>query len=261
MKRAVIAAALVLVYSAPARAEVQTKVVPYQHGGTQLEGFLAWDDASTEKRPGILVVHEWWGLDDYARRRAQQLARMGYVAFALDMYGKGKVTEHPEQAREWSSTIRSNVENWQKRALAGLEVLKNHELVDKDRLAAIGYCFGGSTVLQLAFSGAPIKGVVTFHGGLFVPTEEQLKRTTASILVCHGAADAFIPEETARAFREALEKGKVDYMMVYYGGARHSFTVRGADRRGIENIAYNRNADRRSLQHMRAFFRELFRQQ
>lgn len=251
-------AILALAASHAAGANIQTKTVPYEHAGTKLQGFLAWDADVEGKRPGVLVVHEWWGLNDYARRRVRQLARAGYVAFALDMYGKDKVTEHPEQAREWSGMIRENVEQWRKRALAGLEILQNDERVDTDRLAAIGYCFGGSTVLQLALGGVDLKAVVSFHGGLFEPEIEEVKQSKASILVCHGAADAFLPEETARKFRQTLEKGGADYTMIYYGGARHSFTVPEADERDIENIDYHPEAARRSWRHMRLFLRERF---
>lgn len=249
----------VFVITTALQAEVQTKTVPYEHDGVKLEGFLAWDDSVQGKRPGVLVVHEWWGLDDYARRRARQLARAGYVAFALDMYGKGKLTEHPQQAREWSGMIRENVDQWRERALAGLEILKRQEQTDDSRLAAIGYCFGGSTVLQMALGGADLKGVASFHGGLFEPNLEEVRNAKAAMLICHGAVDAFIPEETAQKFRQALEKGGADYTMIYYGGAHHSFTVPAADQRDIENIDYHPKAARRSWRHLRVFLREVFR--
>lgn len=241
-----------------ARAEIKTQKVQYEQAGAQLEGMLAWDDSISGRRPGVLVVHEWWGLNDYARSRARQLAEMGYVAFALDMYGKGKVTEHPQEAGEWAGRIRANQENWQKRALAGYEILRNHELVDPSQTAAIGYCFGGSTVLQLAYSGTDLKAVVSFHGALPTPTEEQAEQIKARILVCHGAADGFISEESIQAFRQGLEKANVDWEMIYYAGARHSFTNKGADERGIDGLRYNAKADRRSWRQMKILFDDVF---
>lgn len=259
MKKLLLLPVLLSLLSLPLHAEVQTKTINYRHGDTELQGFLAWDDSIEGKRPGVLVVHEWWGLNDYARRRTEQLAKMGYVAFALDMYGKGKVTEHPQQAGQWASMVRANTENWVSRAVAGLNILKNQELVDTSRLAAIGYCFGGSTVLQLAFAGEDLKAVVSFHGALPVPTQEQAKSAKASILVCHGSADALIPRETIQKFIEALNKGGADWQLIEYGNARHSFTVPGVDKVGIENLKYDAKADHRSWQDMQNLFKEVLK--
>lgn len=258
MSRIVTGLIVALLVSTQARAEVVTKAVQYNDGDVALEGTLAWDDAFEGKRPGVLVVHEWWGLDDYARGRAEQLARLGYVAFALDMYGKGKITEHPQEAGEWAGIIRKNVAAWQRRALAGLDVLKEHDLVDSQRLAAIGYCFGGATVCQLAYSGAPLKGVVSFHGSLPAPTPEQQPKIAAKLLICHGAADAFVPAPQIAAFQEALEQSGADWQMIYFGNARHSFTNPGADKRGIDGLRYNKLADMRSWRYLQDFFDEIF---
>ena len=146
-------------------------VVDYTVGGVALQGFLAWDDATAGKRPGVVVVHEWWGHNEHARNSARKLAEAGYVGFALDMYGKGKVTEHPQEAQQWSGLIRANVDEWRTRAQAGLNVLREQPNVDKNRIAAIGYCFGGATALQLAYAGEDLDGVVTFHGALPAPNE------------------------------------------------------------------------------------------
>jgi dienelactone hydrolase len=252
---ALVAAALVCTV---AHAEVKTKTVTYTYEGTTLKGHLAWDDSVTGKRPGVLVVHEFWGLNDYARKRAEQLAKLGYVAFACDMYGEGKMTEHPKEAAEMAGMVRKNIKTWQGRAQAGLKVLMDNEMVDGKKLAAIGYCFGGSTALQLAYSGAGLSAVVTFHAALPVPEEEQAKAIKAKILICHGAADSFIPEATIQQMRAALEKARVDYEMDYYGGAVHSFTVPDADKKGMKGIAYNAEADKRSWAHMRELFDEVF---
>ncbi len=241
-----------------ARAEVKTRTISYEYGGVTFKGHLAWDGAAKSKRPGVLVVHEWWGLNDYARKRAEQLAELGYVAFACDMYGEGKHTEHPNEAGQFATEVRKNIKVWQGRAQASLKVLTDQPQVDADKLAAIGYCFGGSTALQLAYTGANLKAVVTFHAALPVPDAEQAKAIKAKLLICHGAADRFIPEETAVKFRTALEEAKVDYAMVYLGNAKHSFTVKDIDAKGVNGLAYNAEADRRSWQAMRLLFDEAF---
>jgi len=188
LKLAIIVILSILLETA-AQAKVITQSVAYQHDNVTLEGYLAFDDSIKGKRPGVLVVHEWWGLNDYARKRAAQLAGMGYVAFAVDMYGKGKVTSHPNEAGEWMKEITSNVETWGRRAMAGLQVLEKDPRTDPNRIAAIGYCFGGATVQQLAYSGANLRGVVSFHGSPLPPTGDQAKKVKAKILICHGAAD------------------------------------------------------------------------
>jgi dienelactone hydrolase len=160
-----LALAMVVAMAASARAEVKTRAISYEYGGVTFKGHLAWGDAAKGKRPGVLVVHEWWGLNDYARQRAEQLAGLGYVAFACDMYGEGKNTEHPREAGQFAGEVRKNIKVWQGRAQAALKVLRDQEQVDANKLAAIGYCFGGSTALQLAYTGADLKAVVTFHAG------------------------------------------------------------------------------------------------
>ena len=240
-----------------AQAKVVTQSVAYTHDGVSLEGYLAFDDAVSGKMPGILVVHEWWGLNDYARARAEKLARMGYVAFALDMYGKGKSTEHPDQAAAWMKAVNANMDLWLKRAMAGLDVLKQQSRVDSNRLAAIGYCFGGATVQVLAYGGADLKGVVSFHGSLIPPSAEQAARTRAKILICHGAQDPMNKPEAMTTYVNAVNASSIDWQMIAYGGTRHSFTNPDADKRGMAALAYNPLADRRSWQHMSFFFDEV----
>ena len=249
---------LVLFFPALCLAEIQTRAIPYQHGDVQLEGVLTWDDARPGRQPGVLVVHEWWGLNDYARDRARQLAELGYVAFAVDMYGKGQVTTHPDQAGAWMKQVQADVPQWQARALKGLAVLRSQEMVDPDHLAAIGYCFGGATVLQLAYSGADVTGVVSFHGALPLPPQKPARGITAKLLIAHGNADPFLSEEHVRTFRQALDTADLDWQMVIYAGARHSFTNPGADAHGIDALQYDRRADERSWNHMQRFFEELF---
>lgn len=184
------------------------------------------------------------------------LAELGYVAFALDMYGEGKTTTHPAEAGEWAGMIRKNVDAWRKRALAGLEILKGQENVDPSRLAAIGYCFGGSTAIQLAYANSGVKGIVSFHGAL--PAYSGTGKIAAKLLICHGADDGFIPQEQIDAFRKALDAAGADWHMVYYGGARHSFTNPGADKAGLDGLRYNKAADERSWAHMKRFLAEVF---
>src|SRR5262245_21244825 len=259
MRRAfLLCLALGVCQPALAQPTVKTKVVTYQHDGTTLKGHLAWDDSIKGKRPGILVVHEWWGLNDYAKKRAEQLAGMGYVAFACDMYGEGKVTEHPKEAGTLAGEARKDVKAWRGRALAGLKILQDHDLVDRKKLASIGYCFGGSTSLQLAYSGADLSAVVSFHGALPPIEADEAKSIKAKVLICHGSLDSFIPEEAIQQTRWALDEAKADDRMIYYAGAYASFTVPGADKRGLKGIAYNENADRRSWEHMQMLFREVF---
>ncbi len=164
---------LVLVASMNANAALKSESVDYHDGDVALEAYVVYDDGIDGVRPGVIVVHEWWGLNDYVRKRADMLARLGYVALAVDMYGKGKVTEHPEQANAWMNEITANVEHWQRRALLGLDILKNHKLVASSKLAAIGYCFGGATVMQMAYAGVDLQGVASFHGSLPPPTAVQ----------------------------------------------------------------------------------------
>jgi dienelactone hydrolase len=240
------------------QAAVKTKTIKYSHEGTNFQGFLAWDDEAKGKRPGILLVHEFWGLNDYAKKRAEQLAGLGYVVFAADMYGEGKVAEHPEDATKMAGEVRKNVKMWQGRAQAALKVLKDQDNVDPKKTSAIGYCFGGSTVLELAYSGADVAAFVTFHGAIPDTDADQAKAIKGKVLICHGAMDKFIPEEKLQNLRKLLDDAKVDYQMNYYGGAVHSFTVPTADKLGNPGAAYNENADKRSWAEMLRLFDEVF---
>jgi dienelactone hydrolase len=259
MYKTLFAMAAVLVLAGQGQATVQTKTITYKSGTNEFKGFLAWDDKFEGKRPGVLVVHEFWGLNDYAKDRAKQLAALGYVAFACDMYGDGKFTEHPQEAGKMAGMVRENQKEWQARALAALEVLKKQDLVQSDKLAAIGYCFGGSTVQQLAYTGTPgLRGVVSFHGALSVPTPEQAKQVKSKVLICHGADDAFIKDETIKMFKTALDGAKVDYKFIAYPGAVHSFTVPGSEKAGMKGVAYNKEADQQSWASMQKLFKEVF---
>lgn len=240
--------ALGVVLTSGAVAEVRIKVIDYLHGDVKLQGFMAWDDSTQEKRPGVLVIHEWWGLNDYARQRAVQLAEQGYAAFALDMYGEGKVTTHPEQAGAWMKEINQNLAQWVERADAGLAVLGKQPLVDADKLAAIGYCFGGATVMQMAYAGIDLDVVASFHGSLPTPAEGARSDIKPRILVAHGNADPFVPVDKVAAFRRALEDAGADWTMIEFGGVKHSFTNPSAGDYGLPALAYDAQADRQSWQ-------------
>jgi dienelactone hydrolase len=256
MLRSVIATAVAVLAAGTAPAAVVTKVIDYSHGNTKLKGFAAYDDATTEKRPGVLVVHEWWGLNDYARERCKKLAELGYVAFAVDMYGDGKTVDHPDDARKMATAVRENVETWRGRADEGLKQLKLLPNVDPTKLAAVGYCFGGSTCLQLAYSGADLKAVATFHAALPVPTPAEAKAVKPKLYVAHGADDPFIPPATVTAFKDALKEGKVDFTLDSFPGVVHSFTVPGADKVNLKGMKYDKDADEKSWKQMQALFKD-----
>ena len=242
-----------------AHAEVVSELVEYKQGDRVLEGYLAYDNAISGKRPGILIVPEWKGVDPYVKRRAEQLARLGYIAFAADIYGKGVRPQTNEEASKVAAIYKNNRKLMRARAAAGLDVLTNHKLTDTKRMAGIGYCFGGTTVLELARSGADIRGVVSFHGGLDTPTPEDAKQIKAKVLALHGGDDPFVPAEHVAAFQDEMRKGSVDWQMVSYGGAVHSFTVPEAGDDPSKGMAYNEKADKRSWEAMKTFFAEIFR--
>jgi dienelactone hydrolase len=248
---------LVLGLVTGAQAKLVTQAVEYQQDDTVLQGYLAYDDALKGKRPGVLVVHEWWGLNDYAKKRAEQLAGMGYVALAADMYGKGVVTKDVQEAAKLAGILK-NPALLRARALAGLQLLSQNHLVDQKRLAAIGFCFGGSTVLELAYAGASLEGVVSFHGAFPRPSPEDAKDLKARILVLHGADDPLIPPEEITRFMDAMRQVGADWQMIYYGGAMHSFSNPEADKFGIKGAAYNVKVAARSWRHMQVFFEEIF---
>jgi dienelactone hydrolase len=256
MLRSVIAMVAAVLVAGDAPAAVVTKVVEYEHDGTKLKGFLAYDDATTEKRPGVLVVHEWWGLNDYARERCKQLAALGYAAFAIDMYGDGKTVDHPDDARKMATAVRENVKTWRERAEAGLKVFKLQTPVDSTKIAAIGYCFGGSTCLQLAYSGVDLKAVATFHAALPTPTPEEARAIKPKLYIAHGADDPFVAAAAVTAFKEALKEGKVDFTLDSFPGVVHSFTVPEADKKNIKGMKYDKDADEKSWKQMQALFKD-----
>jgi dienelactone hydrolase len=258
MKSMLAAMAGLFLFASIVEGAVKTQSIEYQQGATKLVGYLAWDDATQGKRPGVLVCPEWWGLTDYARHRAEQLAQLGYVALAVDLYGNGKTTEDPKEAGSLAGALKANRALLRARVNAGLEQLKQNENVDPQKIAAIGYCFGGTTAIELGRSGADIKAIVAFHAGLDSPTPADGKNIKARVLVCHGGNDGFISPQDFEAFENEMRQNHVDWQINIYGGAVHAFTNPDADKHGIPGIAYNAAADRRSWQAMQLFFNETF---
>ena len=249
----------VLFFAVTVRAEIRTEVVEYKQGDAVLEGYLAYDDAVKGKRPGVLIVHEWMGVNPYVKKRAEQLARLGYIAFAADIYGKGVRPKNSDEAAAESKKYKTDRQLMRDRVNAGLALLKNHKLADTKRTAAIGYCFGGTTVLELARSGADVNGIVSFHGGLDSLNPNDAKNIKGKVLALHGGDDPFVPAEQVAAFQDEMRKAGVDWNMVIYGGAVHSFTNPESGNDNSKGAAYNEKADKRSWEDMRQFFSEIFK--
>lgn len=252
-------AGLLLVAAASARAEVKTKSVIYKQGDAVLEGYLAWDDASTGKRPGVLIAHAWMGIGPHERAVAEQLAKLGYVAFCADIYGRGIRPKTPDEAGKQAGAYKNDRALTRARATAGLAQLTANPAVDPKRVAVIGYCFGGMVALELARSGADLAGAVVFHGDLSNPTPADDKNVKARLLVLQGGDDPFVPAKAVAAFEDEVRAAGVDWQLVQYGGAVHAYTDPNVGSDNSKGVAYNERADRRSWQAMRDFFGEVFK--
>ncbi|MDX1590647.1 MAG: dienelactone hydrolase family protein [Balneolaceae bacterium] len=234
--------------------------ITYTAGDVSMNGYIAYDENDQGVRPGILVVHEWWGHNEHARNSAEKLAEMGYVALAVDMYGEGRVADHPEDAMEFAGSVMGNFETAQARFNAALETLKDHPMVDAGKTGAIGYCFGGTVVLAMANAGADLDAVVSFHGGLQLPVMPESDMDTR-ILILNGADDPMVTAEQVEALTGALEDVNADFQFINYEGATHSFTNPAADSLGAEfelPVAYNAEADSLSWSEMEEFFQQTF---
>lgn len=262
MKRLFFGFVLSLCAAAPALAAIKGEEVQYKDGGVVMKGYLAYDDAVKGKRPGVLVVHEWWGHNEYTRQRARMLAELGYTALALDMYGDGKTADHPDTAGKFSGEVRKNMPAMQARFNAARKLLAGHPTVDAKRIGAIGYCFGGGVVLEMARSGADLAGVVTFHGDLSTAQPAKPGKVRARLLVLNGEADPFVSADAIAAFKKEMDSAKVNYRFVNYPGAKHSFTNPGATALGEKfnlPLVYNPAADKASWDEMQGFFKDVFK--
>lgn len=257
-------AVVLLAFSAASHAAIQTQEIPYTSAdGTKLIGYYAYDDAVKGPRPGVVVVHEWWGLNDYSKRRARDLAGLGYSALAIDMYGDGKNTEHPKDAMAFMQAALKDGKAASARFQAGLDLLKKQPHTDPDKIAAIGYCFGGKVVLDAARQGVPLAGVVSFHGALVTNTPATPGSVKAKVLVEHGALDSMVTPDNVTAFKSEMDKAGADYTFVNLEGAKHGFSNPDADRlghgeHGGPDIGYNKQADEKSWADMQKFFKKIF---
>lgn len=261
MKRIALLALLCCLALSAAHAEVQGREVSYQADGVTLKGYIAYDDALKGKRPGVLVVHEWWGHNEYARKRARMLAEQGYTALAVDMYGDGRQAHHPDEAGKFATEVSRNMPMAKARFEAGMKLLRKEKTVDGKKMAAIGYCFGGGIVLNMARQGEDLKGVVSFHGSLGTDTPAQPGRIKARIVSFSGEADPMIGADSVAAFRKEMDAAGAKYRVVTYPGAQHAFTNQEADELGKKfklPLAYNVEADKDSWHQATVFLREVF---
>lgn len=262
LNRAASVATLSLVMaSTQAMAEMQTKTVEYTVDGQTYSGYLAWDDEFESKRPGVLVVHEWWGHNNFAREQAEKLAAAGYTAFALDMYGDGKQADHPDTAMQFMQEATKDLEQVKARFMAAMEVLQKHESVDPERIAAQGYCFGGAVVLNMARMGVDLDGVVSYHGALSSPISAEAGQVKARVQVYTGGADPMVPAEQVAGLVQELQTAEVDLTLVSFPGVLHSFTNPEADAKAEKfgmPVAYNEAAANRSWNGTMRFYEEIF---
>ncbi|MDK2972510.1 MAG: hypothetical protein PWP23_2265 [Candidatus Sumerlaeota bacterium] len=256
--RQLLATIALMLCVAAAPAEIRLEPVEYLDGETQLEGWVAYDDAIEGKRPGVMIVHQWTGITAYEKRRASMLAELGYVAFVADIYGKGISPVPRSEAGQYAGKYKGDLPLLRSRVNSALETMKAQPRVDASQTAAIGYCFGGTAVLELARSGADVDGVVSFHGGLSTPAPQDAKNIKGKVLVLHGADDPAAPMSEVVGLVEEMEAAGVDYHLTLYGEARHSFTQPMAGNDKTQTSVYNEKADKRSWEHMKTFFNELF---
>jgi dienelactone hydrolase len=241
--------------------DVRGEEVDYTAGGVTLKGYLAYDHSRQEKRPGVLVVHEWWGHNDYARKRARMLAEMGYTALAVDMYGGGKQAGHPDDAKKFMMEVLGNMEAGKARFEAARKLIQDHPSTDESKTAAIGYCFGGGVVLHMARSGMDLAGVASFHGSLATEAPAEKGKVKADVLVLHGAADPFVKPEEVEAFKKEMSAAEVKMQFHEYPGAKHAFTNPGATKLGEEfklPLEYNAAADKESWAELDKFLKAVF---
>ena len=240
--------------------KVKGTEVTYAADSTNLKGYIAYDENKKGKRPGVLIVHEWWGHNDYVRERANMLAELGYTAIAVDMYGDGKQANHPDDAGKFAMSVMGNLPEATARFDAAIKLLQEHESVDKEKLAAIGYCFGGSVALTMANSGADLDAVAAFHSGVALPVMPN-KDLKARVLVCNGADDPFVAPESITTFKTAMDSIGAKYEYIAYPGVTHSYTSKEADANGEKfnlPLAYNADADQKAWTSLKALLKDVF---
>ncbi len=268
MKKLILGVVLVVLFFSVAgigyaQPKILGKTVEYNVQGTVMKSYLAFDDHIKGKRPAVLVVPEWWGLNDYARKRARMLVELGYTALAVDMYGDGKVATLPDEAGKLSSGVMKDFDVGKARFMAALDFLKQQPSVDPNRIAAIGYCFGGGVVLNMARQGTDLKGVVSFHGSLTAVKPAQPGGVKAKILVLQGGADKLVTPEQVEAFKQEMKSAGADFRFISYPGALHSFTNPDSTELGKKfnlPIAYNADADKKSWREMKEFLNKVFKE-
>lgn len=259
IKKALLPLAALAALTGSSLAAVQTAIVEYTDGDTKLEGFVAYDDAKTGPLPGVLVIHDWTGLGDYVKKRATMLAELGYIAFAADVYGKGIRPTDPKDCAAEAGKYKGNLPLLRQRVTLGYDQLLKRPNLDAQKTAAIGYCFGGTSVLELARSGSPVKGVVSFHGNLATSLPAKEGEVKAKVLVCHGADDPYVKPPEQEAFKEEMLKAKVNYEFISYPNSVHSFTKPAAGNDNSKGQAYNEAADKKSWEDMKSFFSGIFK--
>ena len=261
MRKLFIVSGLLLLLPLSLQARIVTEKVNYSDGEIKMKGYLAYDSKIKTKRPGILVVHEWWGHNAYAERRARMLAKLGYTAFALDMYGNGKKAAHPQDAGKFSGEVKKNMAVAERRFMAAYKLLQTNKTVDKNKISAIGYCFGGGIVLEMARRGVDLDAVVSFHGELGTSSPAKKGQVKAKVLVLNGADDPYTSTQKIADFKAEMKAADVDYKFVNYPGAKHSFTNKDADKYGKKYnlpLAYNASADKNSWNEMKKLFKKIY---
>lgn len=259
MRRQLAAAATVcLAFAATASGEVKTKAIDYKDDGTALQGLMAWDDAASGKRPGILVVHEWWGHNEHARHQAMRFAEAGYVGFALDLFGKGNVTTHPKEATAFMQAAMSNPAQTAARFTAALDQLKKDPHVDPTKIAIVGYCMGGSIALDMARTGGDFDAVIAVHAGLATKTPAKKGMVKARLLVLNGAADPMVPPVQIEAFEKEMKEAGANATVVTYPGVKHAYTNPDAGKAGLPALEYNADADKQAWAAIVKLLKEVF---
>lgn len=239
---------------------IKTEEIKYTVNGKEFTGYMAYEK-SKKKRPGVLVIHEWWGHDKYARERAEMLAKLGYTAFAMDVYGTGVLAKHPDDAKKFMNATFADFAGLKAKFEAAHNLLKNHKTVDPGKTAVMGYCMGGGITLAMARAGEDLDGFIVVHGSLGTKTPVKEGVIKGKVLVLTGAADPFVPPEQVAAFEKEMKAAKVDYKLISYVGAKHSFSSKYADERGIKfglPMAYNKKADKASWKEIKKFLKEIF---